>query len=1034
VEYGILGPLEVSESGRRVVIGGGKQRALLAILLLHRNEVVSIDRLIEWLWRGEPPATAAKIVQLYVSQLRKALGSEELVTQPPGYVLRVQPGQLDADRFEHLLTEARRALADGAAQEASEQLRDADGLWRGHPLSDFSYEDFAQQEIGRLEELRLAALEERVEADLALGRHADLVAELEALVARHPLRERLRAQLMLALYRCGRQAEALDAYQEARRMLDQELGLEPGQALQDVQRGILRHDPALEPPPRVEPLVRARIAAVIPPLLRRRSAALLVAGGILLGGSAAATIVGLTGGSSKRSPVQNAVGAIDERTGRVLSYTEVGTSPSNVAVGEGSVWVLNADDQTISQIDAETRRIVKSFSVGETPTDIAVGEGAVWLGNGAATPPGTIGDVYTASVSRIDPKSGLVTRTLQLPGPFRELPSKTPYSPPHLAGVAQLAVGAGAVWMINPDRTVSRIDPATGALAAHVDVVATHAIAAGREGVWVVGNGPTLTRIDPRTNRTGQTIELGASGLAGIAVGAGAVWAADPIDGVVWRIEPGRNPVTRSIDVGPGVTGIVFVDGTVWASDFIDGSVVRIDPGTNAVTLRTAVAATPQGIAAGAGSVWVSVAGGRNQGSLPSAACSAIASGAQGRPDLLIASDLPLQGPQRAVTRAMADAIGFVLRQHGFRAGRYTIGYQSCDDSTAQTSAADFYKCASNAKAFAETPALVGVIGPYDSSCASVEIPITNRAASGPPALISPSNTRTGLTRSGPETGRGEPASHYPTGIRNYVRLAAPSDLFGAGTAVFARRLGLHRVYVLKTGVSSYGIELSRSFVTAARRLGLTVAGSGVWDPKAASYDALAAGIARTGADGVFLADYDLNGGALIKTLRARLGRGTPLVVSDGFTPVSDVLKHAGRAALGTYVMFPVAPVERLGPAGQRFVAAFRATQSGGVVESGTYVPEAAQAAEVLLQAIATSDGTRASVLDHLRGLEVRDGILGTFRFDTRGDMTPELIAAFRITGRTPPGSTLVSDFRGAVVDRLIRVPTSLLPRPAAAG
>jgi DNA-binding SARP family transcriptional activator len=1033
VEYRILGPLEVSESGRPVDLGGGRQRALLALLLLHRNEVVSTDRLIEDLWSHNPPATAAKIVQLYVSQLRKALGSKDLVTRPPGYVLRVEAGSLDADRFEQLVRDARHALAHGDAETASELLRRAESLWRGAPLAEFAYEDFAQDEISRLEELRFAALEERVEADLALGRHVDLVSELEALVLRHPLRERLRAQLMVALYRCGRQTEALEVYQDGRRLLADKLGLEPGRGLQDAERAILRHDPSLKAPPHISPRRPAGFASVIPDPLRRRSAALLLAGGILLGGGAAALIVELPGGSSKHQPLQNAVGAINERTGRVVSYTEVGASPSNVTVGAGSVWVLNADDRTISQIDPQTRHVVKSFGVGATPTDIAAGEGAVWLGNGAATSPGTAGTIYTASLSRIDPNSGLVTRTLQLPGPYRELPSKTQYSPPHLAGVAQVTVGAGAVWMINPDRTVSRIDPASGALAAHVDVAATKAIAAGKEGVWVVGIGSTLTRIDPRTNRPGQTIKLEASGLAGIAVGAGAVWAADPVDGVVWRVEPGLNPVTRSIDVGPGVTSIAFADDAVWASDFIDGTVVRIDPRTNTVTARTALAATPQGIAVGAGSVWVSVAGGRTKGSLPSPACGPIASG-KGRPDLLIASDLPLQGPQSSVTRAMADAIGFVLRRHGFRAGRYTIGYQSCDDSTAQTNGADFYKCASNAKAFAETAGLVGVIGPYDSSCASVEIPITNRAAGAPPALISPSNTRTGLTRSDPETARGEPANHYPTGTRNYFRLAAPSDLFGAGTAVFAQRLGLHSVYVLKTGLSSYGIELTRSFVSAAGRLGLTVAGSGVWDPNATGYDALASRIARTEADGVFLADFDLNGGALIKALRAQLGRRATIVVSDGFAPVSDVLKHAGRAALGTYLMFPVAPVERLGAAGRRFIAAFQATQPGGVVESGTYVPEAAQAAETLLQAIAGSDGTRASVLNQLGRLEVRDGILGTFRFDDGGDMTPELVAAFRITGRTPRGSTLVSDFHGATVDRLVRVPTNLLSRPASAG
>jgi branched-chain amino acid transport system substrate-binding protein len=599
--------------------------------------------------------------------------------------------------------------------------------------------------------------------------------------------------------------------------------------------------------------------------------------------------------------------------------------------------------------------------------------------------------------------------------------------------VTQLAVGAGGVWAIDPDRTVSRIDPRTGRLAARIDVVATHGIAAGREGVWVIGKGSSVTRIDPSTNHAGQTIRLEASGLAGIAVGDDSVWVTDPTDGLVWRVEPGPNPITRSIDVGAGATSISFADGAVWATNFIEGDVVRIDPRTNAVTSRTAVAATPQGVAAGGGSAWVSIGASTNKGSLPAPACDPITAGLNKRPDVLIASDLPLRGPQNAVTRAMADAIGFVLREHRFRAGRYTVGYQSCDDSTPQSGGADFFKCAANAKAYSEAVSVVGVIGPYDSSCAAVEIPITNRAA-GPLALISPSNTRADLTRKRPGGARGAPGVFYPTGVRNYVRLAAPDDVFAAGIAAFARQLGAHRVYVLKTGQTFYGIGLSRGFVKAAPRLGLIVAGSGNWSPKATSYAALATRIARSRADTVFLGDYDLNGGALVKALRSRLGRRVTLIASDGFGPVSGLLHEAGRAALGMYLMFPVAPVELLGRAGRRFVAAFRATQPEGVVQSGTYIPEAAQAAETLLQAIARSNGTRGSVLSELRRIKIKGAILGSFRFDQNGDMTPALVAAFRITGQTPPGSTLVSDFRGSEADRLIRVPIDLLDRPAARG
>ena len=225
-----------------LALGGTKQRSLLAILLLHANEVVSSDRLIDQLWGESPPSTAAKSVQVYVSGLRKELGEGKITTQPPGYVMRTGPSELDLAQFEQLLAEARRADPATAAQ----KLRRALALWRGPALADLQYEPFAQTDIARLEELRWTALEQRIDADLAAGRHAELVGELESLVAGHPLKERLRGQLMLALYRSGRQAEALDAYRHAQRELAEELGLEPSEELRRLEQSILQHDPELD--------------------------------------------------------------------------------------------------------------------------------------------------------------------------------------------------------------------------------------------------------------------------------------------------------------------------------------------------------------------------------------------------------------------------------------------------------------------------------------------------------------------------------------------------------------------------------------------------------------------------------------------------------------------------------------------------------------------------------------------------------------------------------------------------------------------
>lgn len=244
MEFRILGPLEVLDDARPLRLAGSRQRSLLALLLLHANEVVPADRLIDELWPHEAPESGAVALQAGVSRLRRALGAGSglLATVAPGYVLRVAPEQLDLHRFERLVEEAGGADPGIAAQ----KLREALALWRGPALVDFMYQPFAQAAIGRLEDLRLLALERRIAADLELGRHSELVPELEELVAEHPLREGLRAQLMLALYRAGRQAEALETYQAARRTLVGELGIEPAPSLQELEKAILRQDPSLD--------------------------------------------------------------------------------------------------------------------------------------------------------------------------------------------------------------------------------------------------------------------------------------------------------------------------------------------------------------------------------------------------------------------------------------------------------------------------------------------------------------------------------------------------------------------------------------------------------------------------------------------------------------------------------------------------------------------------------------------------------------------------------------------------------------------
>jgi DNA-binding SARP family transcriptional activator len=277
LEFRVLGQMEVVRDGRRLALGGHRQLAVLAVLVLDAGRMVPVDRLVDALWGEEPPSGARATIQAYVSKLRRALDPQRppgaaaslIDTQGAGYVLRVDSDAVDARRFERLAREGREALGAGDAEAAGELLAQALALWRGPALADFTFEPFASTEIARLEELRLTATEDQVEAGLALGRHRALVGDLEQLVAAHPFRERLRAQLMLALYRSGRQAEALRAYQAGRQVLAEELGIDPSPALKELEGAILRQDPTLDwtAAERPAPLsaLASDVSAVVPP-------------------------------------------------------------------------------------------------------------------------------------------------------------------------------------------------------------------------------------------------------------------------------------------------------------------------------------------------------------------------------------------------------------------------------------------------------------------------------------------------------------------------------------------------------------------------------------------------------------------------------------------------------------------------------------------------------------------------------------------------------------------------------------------------
>ena len=588
MDFRVLGMLEVrDDEGAELALAPGRQQALLVVLLLNANEVVSTDRLVDGLWGERAPATAVKAVQNHVSQLRKTLGDRRLLTRGRGYMLDVAPGELDLERFEQLADSGARALDQGDAASAAAMLRDALALWRGPALAEFAYESFAQGPAARLEELRLGALERRIEADLELGRHAKLVGELEGLVAAHPLRERLRAQLMLALYRSGRQADALDVYREARRALDEELGLEPSEELRELERAILRHDPALAEPPKTSlrrPGQARRVA--------QSPRALAVAGVLLIviAGAAVAALE-LTRGTEKVSaPIAaDSVAVIEPRSNRILGQIPVGSRPIAIAAGEGAVWVANADDETVSRIDPETLEVVRTIGIGVPASDIAVGEGSVWVASSSGV------------LVRIDARTNAVTETLDLGGPDELAPF----------GVYGVATGAGAVWAASGSRQVLKIDPRTNEVLQRVDVPETPAdVAFGAGDVWAVHIGARVLRIEPRTGKVTGVVPAATAPIA-MAVGQGSVWVTDaPFDGggLVWRIDPATVTLSGGVTRLPEAPrGVATGGGGVWVAGGLGGTLIEIDPRTGAVVRTIPVGHAPLDVAYGDGRVWLTV-------------------------------------------------------------------------------------------------------------------------------------------------------------------------------------------------------------------------------------------------------------------------------------------------------------------------------------------------------------------------------------------------------------------------------------------
>jgi branched-chain amino acid transport system substrate-binding protein len=358
--------------------------------------------------------------------------------------------------------------------------------------------------------------------------------------------------------------------------------------------------------------------------------------------------------------------------------------------------------------------------------------------------------------------------------------------------------------------------------------------------------------------------------------------------------------------------------------------------------------------------------------------------------------------------------VRFVLARRNFRAGAYSVGYQSCDDSNigrggpyAWTSAT----CRRNARAYAGAPRVLGVIGPFESACVAYQIPIHNRARRGPLAQVSGSATTVGLTHEGPGSGPDEPDAYYPRGVRSFARVVAADDVQGAAVALMAKQLGIRRLFVLED-TTTYGIAIAEMVRTAAPELGLTIAGTGRWGYRQRRFIRLAKAIERSGADGVFLGGVQPleNQNTPISDLRRVLGRRVQLIAPDGFADFPTLVREYGSAAEGMVISFPVVPPTRFPPSGREFAEAFEEAVGA---PADPYAMAVAQATEVLLDAIAASDGTRASVTRNLFRTRVTKGILGDFEIDENGDTTAGGVTMYRIeNGRarvadviTPPRS-----------------------------
>lgn len=615
MEYRILGPLEVVHEGERIPVARLKERLVLAVLLLHANEFVARERLIDELWGASPPPTARKAVNVYVSQLRKVLardGRDPIATEDGGYRLLVDADATDEAKARQLLAAARDQAAAGELERAAERLRDALALWRGPTLAGLTFEARSGDEVARLDDLRLAALMDRIDCDLALGRHHEVLGELNVLVREHPLQERLRGQQMVALYRAGRQADALEAYRDARRVLVEELGIEPTETLQRLHQDVLRHDPALDTPPATSSihLVAGSDASETPPRSLRRRWPLAVAAAAVIAIAAGITVtVGARGGHHSRglppTVAANSVVRVDPRSGTVVGDVPVAIEPGPMALTRTGLWVVGRGDQTLSRYDLSSRR-VRPIGGPSLPYDVvADAAGNIWVSN----------------------DDGRITWILRAPSGTgtSAVPLRTETIDLHQPSAGAEAVGAGYLWVIAGARTwpkgadrVSLIDLRTHRAVPPLRLQRpATAIAFGDGAAWIGSYDARtatswLTAVRAGASET-ESIRLERNagwGPLDIAVGAGAVWIVTSA-GTLVRVDTETQRLVKRIRLPDAKPQLVTLgDGYVWLVNHGTFSISQVDPQTNRLVRTVSLGGptrAPCGIAASRQAVWVAV-------------------------------------------------------------------------------------------------------------------------------------------------------------------------------------------------------------------------------------------------------------------------------------------------------------------------------------------------------------------------------------------------------------------------------------------